>query len=126
MNKLTAFRVSAAVAFLGVALGAFGAHGLEPQMKALGTVEIWKTASLYHLIHAVAMLAISGQTGEGSRKIAWWFFLIGILIFGGTLYVLAATGTKWLGAITPLGGLSFLAGWAVLALAKASKNPNAA
>lgn len=95
-------------------------------MKALGTVEIWKTASLYHLIHAVAMLAISGQTGEGSRKIAWWFFLIGILIFGGTLYVLAATGTKWLGAITPLGGLSFLAGWAVLALAKASKNPDAA
>lgn len=122
MNKLTAFRISAAVAFLGVALGAFGAHGLEPRLEALGTAKIWGTASQYHLIHAVAMLVISGQLDAGSRRIAWWFFLIGILFFGGSLYVLAATGTKWLGAVTPLGGLLFLAGWAVLALAKGPKN----
>jgi uncharacterized membrane protein YgdD (TMEM256/DUF423 family) len=113
MNASTAFRIAAVLGFLGVALGAFGAHGLEDVFKRNGLGDRWETASFYHLVHAVVLLAIS--RAENFSRLAWWLFTAGIIIFSGTLYILAATGTRWLGAITPLGGLSLLGGWLVLA-----------
>jgi uncharacterized membrane protein YgdD (TMEM256/DUF423 family) len=110
-------RLGAFLAFLGVALGAFGAHALKARLapEDLGT---WHTAVLYHLIHALALFALGlyapardpGMKGPGA------LFALGILLFSGSLYALALTGVKPLGAITPLGGMCFLAGWAWLAL----------
>ena len=104
-------RIGGAFAFVGVALGAFGAHGLKELLEQNQTADIWDTASLYHLIHAVTM--ILPATGQG-RFAPAAFFSVGIIIFSGSLYLLAITGMSWLGAITPLGGLAFLAGWAKL------------
>jgi uncharacterized membrane protein YgdD (TMEM256/DUF423 family) len=116
MNVSTAFRIAALFGFLGVALGAFGAHGLESVFKQNGLGDRWETASFYHLVHAVVLLAIS--RGENFSRLAWWLFATGIIIFSGTLYILAATATRWLGAITPLGGVALLGGWLVLAFTK--------
>lgn len=95
--------------FFGVALGAFGAHALKLEGKPL---EWWHTGSQYHLIHALAALlaALLGVPRAG------WLFIVGAVIFAGSLYTMALTGVTVLGAITPLGGLCFLAGWAMLAL----------
>jgi uncharacterized membrane protein YgdD (TMEM256/DUF423 family) len=116
MNASTAFRLAAAIGFLAVALGAFGAHGLEAVFKQNGLGDRWETASFYHAVHAAVLIAIS--RGENFSRVAWWLFTTGIIIFSGTLYILAATGTRWLGAITPIGGLALLAGWLVLAVRK--------
>lgn len=113
MNSTTATRIAAALGFLAVALGAFGAHGLKATLAANGTAAIWEKAVLYHFIHAV-MLFVLAQRPVIPRG-PWWSFAVGVLIFSGSLYVLAVTNVKWLGAITPLGGLSFLAGWGWLA-----------
>ncbi len=109
------FRIAAGLAFLAVALGAFGAHSLKGTLEANGTLEVWKTAALYHLAHAVALvaLALHGGTSRG----AFWLLVAGIAIFSGSLYLLAVTNVRWLGAITPLGGLCFLAGWIWLIVA---------
>jgi uncharacterized membrane protein YgdD (TMEM256/DUF423 family) len=112
MKSTTAFRIAAATGFLGVALGAFGAHGLRDVLEKNATTDIWKTASNYHLIHAVVLLFVA--TLRPFPKTAWLLFFAGVIIFSGSLYVLAATGVKWLGAITPIGGLSLLAGWLAL------------
>ena len=113
MNHTVAARIAAAFAMLGVAYGAFGAHGLKAQLEAvLNGVETWKTAVLYHLLHAVVMyvLAVTG----GSLR-AWSLFGLGILLFSGSLYVLALwPGMKWLGPVTPVGGVLLIGGWAVL------------
>lgn len=109
-------RVAGIAGFLAVTLGAFGAHGLEDVLMELGTKEIWQTATLYHLIHTVVLLLIA--TMMPSRRICFWCFLAGILIFSGSLYILSTSGIKWLGAITPIGGLLFLAGWSFLILGK--------
>lgn len=116
MTSTIAFRVAAMVGFFGVALGAFGAHGLQPRLEALDTVKTFGTASLYHLVHAVVLLAISREYAK--FRVAWWSFFLGLLIFSGSLYVLSVSGVRWLGAITPIGGLGFLAGWAALAFGK--------
>ena len=106
-------RVAAIAGFLGVALGGFGAHGLKEKLEAAGRVDAWQKAVLYHLVHAVALLIISRWNGlEGAR----WAMLAGILLFSGSLYLLCLTGIRPLGAITPLGGVSFLAGWLWLAI----------
>jgi uncharacterized membrane protein YgdD (TMEM256/DUF423 family) len=109
-------RVAAVLGFLAVALGAFGAHGLKARLGPAG-IDVWRTAALYHLVHAVALLAVAlaGERLRAPRAVCW-LFTIGIIVFGGTLYLLALTGVGWLGAITPLGGASFLAGWLVLAV----------
>ena len=106
------FRLAAALCFLGVGLGAFGAHSLKPTLLANDTLEIWNKAVLYHLLQAVALfaLALHGRGGRG----AFLLLVAGIVIFSGSLYVLALTNVRWLGAITPIGGLCFLAGWAWL------------
>ncbi len=109
------FRIAAGLCFLAVALGAFGAHGLKGLLQANGTAEIWEKAVLYHLAHAVALLALAlhAHTNRG----ACYLLLAGIAIFSGSLYLLALTNVRWLGAITPIGGLCFLAGWAWLLIA---------
>jgi uncharacterized membrane protein YgdD (TMEM256/DUF423 family) len=104
-----ATQVAALLGFLGVALGAFGAHFLKRTLLHNDTMAIWQTAVLYQLIHAVASLWAAGR-----NPTVVWLWAAGILFFSGSLYVLALTNMKWLGAITPLGGLLFLAGWAVL------------
>lgn len=108
-------RIAAALCFLAVALGAFGAHWLRSTIDAHGLLEAWNKAVLYHFIHAIALfvLAFFAATNRG----AWWLFFAGIILFSGSLYTMALTNVRWLGAITPLGGLCFLAGWAWLMIA---------
>ena len=100
----------AGLGFLGVLAGAFGAHALQGRL-APDLLAVWETAARYHLIHALA-LVFAGWIGA---RAAGWLFVCGIVIFSGSLYGLALTGTRWLGAITPLGGLCLLAGWLALA-----------
>ena len=110
-------RVGAISAGLAVAAGAFGAHGLKDKIDAAG-LEVWKTGVQYHLAHALAMLLVVALAGQVELKVTQAvgkLFLIGQLIFAGSLYLLAVTGVKWLGAITPLGGVCFLLGWGFLA-----------
>src|SRR5437762_1612950 len=108
------FRIAAILCFLAVALGAFGAHGLRSTLEAHGMLDAWNKAVLYHFIHAIALfvLALFGTANRG----AWWLLFVGILLFSGSLYLMALTNVRWLGAITPLGGLCFLAGWAWLVI----------
>ncbi len=108
---------AAVLGFLGVALGAFGAHALKSTLEAHGTLDIWKTAVGYHLVHAVALLALAGwrdaHAGPSGKVAALW--TAGVVLFSGSLYWLAVGGPKFLGPVTPLGGVAFLAGWALLA-----------
>jgi uncharacterized membrane protein YgdD (TMEM256/DUF423 family) len=109
------FRIAAIVCFLAVALGAFGAHSLRTTLATSGMLDVWNKAVFYHFLHAVALLALALH-GAGNRG-AHYLLLAGILLFSGSLYLLALTNVRWLGAITPLGGLCFLAGWAWLIIA---------
>lgn len=109
--------LGAAFAFLGVALGAFGAHGLRGRVSP-DDLEIFQTGVRYHMYHALALLAVAwiGTRVPGAGVgIAGWLFVAGILVFSGSLYLLVLSGIRWLGAITPLGGLALLAGWLILA-----------
>lgn len=108
MENLTQIRIAASLLFLGIALGAFGAHGLEARLEETGRLDNWETASFYHLIHALAMFIVALRGGK-SRGFYW--FLAGIILFSGSLYALALSDIGRLGVITPLGGLSFLLGW---------------
>jgi uncharacterized membrane protein YgdD (TMEM256/DUF423 family) len=102
---------------LGVAFGAFGAHGLRGRLPA-EYLEIYKTAVLYQFIHAIGLFVVAFAEGASgpSRMLTWAgiSFTVGILVFSGSLYLLTLTDTRWLGAITPLGGLAFLLGWVAL------------
>jgi uncharacterized membrane protein YgdD (TMEM256/DUF423 family) len=104
--------------FIAVSLGAFAAHGLKSMLGA-DLLATFQTGVQYHMYHSLALLAVGilvlqfpAQTG---LRIAGFLFLAGIIIFSGSLYVLALSGIRWLGAITPIGGVAFLAGWALLA-----------
>ncbi|UNK17326.1 DUF423 domain-containing protein [Paenibacillus sp. N3/727] len=102
---------------LSVAIGAFGAHMLEGRISA-DEMAVYETGVHYHMIHGIAVIITglaAGLFGE-SRKLFWAgvLFITGVLIFSGSLYVLSLSGIKWLGAITPIGGVSFIAGWLVL------------
>ena len=116
---MMAARTAAVLGFLAVALGAFGAHGLKQVLTQNGTVEIWEKAVLYHFVHAVMLFVLAGRNPLPSGP--WFSFLIGILIFSGSLYVLAWSNIRWLGAITPIGGVAFLVGWGWLVLAPVAK-----
>ena len=109
------FRIAAALCFLAVALGAFGAHWLRSTIESHDMLEVWNKAVLYHFVHAIALLALAlyGTVNRG----AWLLLFAGILIFSGSLYTMTLTNLRWLGAITPLGGLCFLAGWMWLVIA---------
>ncbi len=107
--------VSGVLGFLGVALGAFGAHGLKGKLPP-NLLEAWHTGVLYHLIHALALLALALYARASSANVGLpaGFFAAGIVLFSGSLYALALTGVTRLGLITPFGGLCFLAGWALV------------
>ena len=106
--------------FIAVALGAFGAHALEALLTERGLTATWETASRYHFYHSLALLAIAWLTDRYPAKV--WSsvglcFLIGTIFFSGSLYILCLSGVRILGAITPIGGVFFLVGWALLAIA---------
>ena len=114
LTGFTAF----ALGFLGAALGAFAAHGLkavvEPDMVA-----VFEAGARYQMYHAFALFAAAwGWARWGTRAFsaAGWLFVIGVVVFCGSLYVIALTGARWLGAITPFGGVAFLTGWLCLAV----------
>ncbi len=115
---MTMIRIAAALCFLAVALGAFGAHSLRSTLEAHGMLDAWNKAALYHFIHAIALLvlALYGIINRGT----WWLLFAGVFLFSGSLYLMALTNLRWLGAITPVGGLCFLAGWAWLIIAPRS------
>ena len=111
--------ISAAISgFLSVALGAFGAHSLKNILDEYGK-SIYEKAVLYQMLHTTALLfvgVLQHLVKDTSFSIAGWGFWIGILLFSGSLYGLATTGIKWLGVITPIGGIAFLFGWFWLVL----------
>jgi uncharacterized membrane protein YgdD (TMEM256/DUF423 family) len=118
MNKYT--KIGALTAMLSVVLGAFGAHLLEDRLTA-DALDVYETGVQYHMFHAVGILLIALLIDRlPSQKLAIWaarLLLIGIVLFSGSLYALALSGVKVLGAITPLGGVAFIAGWICMALA---------
>lgn len=112
---------------LAVGIGAFGAHGLEPILEANGRTDTFETAVKYHFYHALAILAVAiwlqlqPERSLLAKAIGAW--LLGILIFSGSLYILSLSRISWLGAVTPLGGVAFMVGW--LMLVWAAKSPKA-
>jgi uncharacterized membrane protein YgdD (TMEM256/DUF423 family) len=104
--------------FVGVALGAFGAHALKETLLLHSSVETWRTAVLYQLVHSVAILALSQGIAIDGKVMIWVarLWITGIILFCGSLYGLALGGPAILGPITPLGGLAFLIGWALIAI----------
>jgi len=113
------FAVGALAAGIGVALGAFGAHGLKTRVEP-ALLDVFETGVRYHLIHALALLVLGvAQTRNPAPLLqaASWLLLLGIVVFSGSLYLMTFTGARWLGAITPIGGVLFLLGWAAAALA---------
>jgi uncharacterized membrane protein YgdD (TMEM256/DUF423 family) len=118
MNAKRILQITGISGALAVGLGAFGAHGLEAILVQNGRLDTFQTAVNYHFYHTLALLGIGILA---SVKPQWkgfsftaWCMILGILIFSGSLYVLSLTGITWLGAITPLGGLSFILGWSSL------------
>lgn len=111
-NNLTAIRIASTAGLLAVALGAFGAHGLKNLLAQNDTTAIWEKAVFYHFIHAVMLFILAER--KRLPVVAYWCFLAGIVLFSGSLYLLAMTNLRWLGAITPVGGVCFLAGWLAL------------
>ena len=112
------FTLGAVAGAVGVGLGAFGAHGLKSRVGT-DLLAIFETGVRYHLIHALGLLAVGWAAGRwpGSWVQAAGILMVcGILLFSGSLYLMTLTGARWLGAITPLGGLAFLAAWALLAV----------
>ena len=111
------FSLGAVLGCLGVAAGAFGAHGLRARLSP-EMLAVFETGVRYHLIHALALLAVAwAATRWESRAIpaAGWLFVVGIVLFSGSLYVLTLSGIRGFGAITPLGGVAFILGWLFLA-----------
>ncbi|MDX1662731.1 MAG: DUF423 domain-containing protein [Candidatus Promineifilaceae bacterium] len=110
--------LASALMFLGVAAGAFGAHGLSSYFADYPDLEAtYDTAVRYHMIHALALLFVALLAREWAGSLTTWagyLFVAGIFIFSGSLYLLVLTRIRWLGAITPFGGLAFLAGWVLL------------
>jgi uncharacterized membrane protein YgdD (TMEM256/DUF423 family) len=114
--------LGAVSAFVAVAAGAFGAHALRDRLSA-EYLAVFETAARYQMYHALALLAVAlllSLRPLGTLQWAGWLFVMGTTLFSGSLYALALTGTRWLGAITPLGGIAFLAGWICLALSARS------
>jgi uncharacterized membrane protein YgdD (TMEM256/DUF423 family) len=128
MNPTFWIRAGALLGGLAVAAGAFGAHGLKQQISA-GTLteerlQTFEIAVRYQMYHALALLAVGliarsfvAETASKPLSVAGWSFLVGTLIFSGTLYALVLSGQKWLGAITPIGGVLQIVGWVALAMA---------
>ena len=118
MNARIALTLAGIFMFAAVALGAFGAHALRGQLDPQMTA-VWQSAVQYHAWHALALLGVGSLLLHFPRnrglQLSAWLFVAGIVLFAGSLYVVALTGLRGVGAITPFGGLALLAGWAVLA-----------
>jgi len=111
--------VGALMGFVGVGLGAFGAHALKGRVSP-DMLAVFETGVRYQMYHALALLATAALMSRSEGRavlVAGWSFTVGILLFSGSLYALALTGVTILGAVTPLGGLAFLIGWAALTVA---------
>ncbi|MEZ4252257.1 MAG: DUF423 domain-containing protein [Polyangiales bacterium] len=128
MSARVLLMIAALDGLLAVAFGAFGAHGLRKRFEALEDgvkrLEWWNTASHYQLAHAAAFLALAWLASRGAQapgaslvSVAGWSFAVGVLLFSGSLYVMALSGNRVLGAVTPFGGVALLVGWASLFLA---------
>ena len=122
MDRRLAF-LTAFLGFLGVALGALGAHAVKGAVlglpDALDRLGWWETGARYHLVHALAVglvAVLSAHVSGRFPNLAAGLFTLGIILFSGSLYVMAITGVRWLGAVTPFGGMFFLAGWLALGL----------
>ncbi|GIV96750.1 MAG: membrane protein [Herpetosiphonaceae bacterium] len=112
------FALGALFAFLGVAAGAFGAHSLRERLSP-AMLDVFETGVRYQMYHAFGLMMIAwaqSRWSGASLNVSGWLFVAGILLFSGSLYLLSVTGIRWLGAVTPFGGLAFLAGWISLAL----------
>lgn len=115
-------QAGASLGLLGVAIGAFGAHGMRAMLEASGRMATFETAVKYQFYHALALVLVGllmhsfGSNPAISKVLTWagYSFIGGVLIFSGSLYVLCLTGITWLGAITPIGGLGMIAGWALV------------
>ena len=119
------FAAGAVLSGLGVLVGAFGAHGLRDRVTA-DLLAVFETGVRYHLIHGLAVIAVAWAAARWPN--AWigaagWLFTAGIVIFSGSLYILAISGGRWWGAVTPIGGVCFLAGWAALAVGALRASP---
>ena len=140
MDGASWIRIGAVAGALAVICGAFGAHGLAPseteleamapsaRKDVLRRLDRFETAARYHLIHSLAIVAVGTVVlATGSRpslalSLSGWAFLLGVAIFSGTLYGIGLGGPKWLGAITPIGGVSLIVGWSALAIASFAKH----
>jgi len=110
------FALGSLLGLIGVAAGAFGAHALRSHLTP-DLLATWETAVRYQLVHALALLATGWAATRWPGALirsAGWLFFVGTVVFSGSLYILSLTGLRWLGAVTPIGGLAFLAGWACL------------
>ena len=119
------FAAGAVLSGLGVLVGAFGAHGLRDRVTA-DMLAVFETGVRYHLIHGLAVIAVAWAASRWPS--AWigaagWLFAAGIVVFSGSLYILAISGVRWWGAVTPIGGVCFLAGWAALAVGALRASP---
>lgn len=115
----TFFALGAASAALAVLLGSFGAHALKARLAPEQLVT-FETGVRYHLVHALGLLAAAWAAGRfGGDAVRWggWLLAAGTLLFSGSLYLLALTGVRWIGIVTPFGGVAFVVGWALLAMA---------
>ena len=115
----TFWRLGCVFGFVAVAAGAFGAHALRARLSA-DLLAVFETAARYQMVHALALLAVAllaARAPSVAASLAGWLFTAGIVLFSGSLYALALTGIRVLGAVTPFGGVCFLAGWIALALA---------
>lgn len=111
------FGLGSIVALLTVAAGAFGAHALQTRIDARA-MEIFQTSVRYQMMHALALIAAAWATTRftsGAVRVGGWAFVVGVVVFCGSLYALALGGPRWLGAITPIGGVAFMVGWGCLA-----------
>ena len=115
----------------GVALGAMGAHALKATLIERGMLQAWDTAAKYHLLHSAALLGAAAWVrvapATGARLMNWtaWCWCAGVVLFSGSLYWLALGGPRWLGPVTPLGGIALMAGWLLVARAAFSREPTA-
>lgn len=124
MNHRVALLAGALLAGTGVAAGAFGAHGLNALLTANGMLHAWETGAHYQQVHGVALVALAAwmraeRAGAVNRRAQWaaWCWIVGTVLFSASLYLLGAGAPLWFGAITPVGGLGLLLGWAFAALA---------
>jgi uncharacterized membrane protein YgdD (TMEM256/DUF423 family) len=124
MRQIVSTRVALLVGIAGasaVLMGAFGAHALRGVLDARGA-ELWHTAVNYHAWHALALAVAAGLGCGRSRRVAMAAFAVGIVLFSGSLYALALGAPRWVGVITPFGGLAFVAGWLALGWALRTRN----